>query len=331
MDARDAFRAVWMKAAREQSLARRTIKAYGAVTKRFFVFCGRRGSSTWTGQDWVDFEHWLIREKYGRSSRNTARSACNFIFRHVLKMDVGRLPLPVLPKPERALVVVPTRDELGRLFSGLTGQVKLACRIMHGSGTRVEETCRIRVQDVDLERARLRVWDGKGEKNRETVLPRNLIPLLEKQIARRRAIHEADLEDGNGFVDLPNRLGRKFRNAARELGWQWLLCSSEVRKQHRWYMSPDTVSGGLLKAKREAGIIKRITCHSLRKAFATEAQMAGMDPRTIQALLGHADMNTTATHYLAIEIKGAFSPADVPTEQLRRFIPQAQLEAMAWA
>lgn len=323
-----SFTAVWRQVASDRALLPNSVDSYWSWTKLFAKFTGT-GAGQWTGRDWERFERWMLAERYSYSARRQGRSALNFIFLHVLKMEVGKLDLPVIPKPEAALVVVPTREELGRLFTNLRGQERLACRIMHGSGTRVEETCRIRVQDVDLERALLRVWDGKGEKNRVTVLPMNLLPTLRRQIEWRRALHARDLADGNGFVELPGRLGRKMRGAERELGWQWLLASSEVRKQRRWYVSPDTVGTALREARRAAGLVKRVTCHSLRKAFATEAQQAGMDVRTIQALLGHADMNTTATHYLAVDLQGAFSPADVPTVQLRRTFSLERREALA--
>lgn len=308
----DTFGQAWRRVAADRALLPNSRDSYWSWTMLFFKIIGR-GAATWTGRDWERFERWLIAERYSYSARRQARSALNFIFRHVLKIEVGKLDLPLIPKPEPALVVVPSREELARLFAGLRGQVRLACRLMHGSGTRIEETCRIRVQDVDLERARLRVWDGKGEKNRITVLPVNLLPVLQKQIAWRAALHEQDLADGNGFVELPSRLARKFRGAARELGWQWLLASSEVRKQHRWYLSPDSVSAGILSARRSAGLVKRITAHSLRKAFASELQSAAAPIKLIQALLGHASMETTAAHYLETDLAGAFSPADIPS------------------
>jgi len=332
MNAKEAFRAVWNRAALKMAHSKETQEAYWFWTKRLFVVCGRRSSESWSGRDWERLEWWLGEQRppYSLSSRHQARNAMNFLFREVLRMDVGKLDLPLLAKCQPALVVVPTREELGRIFTNLKGMERLACRIMHGSGARVKECCRIRVQDVDLERARVRLWDGKGDKNRESVLPRNLLPALRVQMDWRRAVHERDLADGNGLVELPDRIGRKYRGAARELGWQWLLASAEVKDQHRWYKSPTTIGAALLQARREAGIVKRIGCHSLRKAFATECAQAGMDIRTIQALLGHADMKTTADHYLQIDLRGAFSPADVPTAQLRLgFVVAAQLEALA--
>jgi integrase len=323
-----SFKQVWHEVARDRALLPNSVDSYWSWTKLFWKFTGR-GAGDWTGKDWEGFERWMIAEDYSYSARRQARCALAFIFSHVLRKDLGKLDLPIIPKPSHGLKVVPTREEIGRLFAGLRGQERLACRIMHGSGTRLEETSRIRMHDVDLERAMLRVWDGKGEKNRMTVLPLNLLPTLREHMTWRAALHARDLADGNGFVELPHRLGRKFRGADREIGWQWLFASSEIVKQHRWYLSPDSISRAVLAARRAAGIIQRITCHSLRRAFATELQQAGMDVATIQALLGHASMETTATHYLAADVRGAFSPADVPTAQLRPVYTVARREALA--
>ena len=324
MSAAETFQQRWHRIAAEDAKADNSVDSYWSHVKSFYRFVGR-GAATWTGRDWEAFERWMLAERYSYSSRRQARCALAFTFKKVLGIECGKLNLPVIPKPERRLVVVPTRDELGRLFAGLSGQVRLAARLMHGSGTRIEETCRIRVQDVDLEHARLRVWDGKGEKNRVTVLPRNLLPALQRHLAWRAALHARDLDEGNGFVELPGRLAGKYRAAPRELGWQWLLASSTVVKQHRWYLSPTTVSNTIAQARRAAGIVKKITAHSLRKAFASELQRACAPIKLIQHLLGHANMETTAAHYLETDLAGAFSPADVPTIAL---MPDFSIAAM---
>ena len=312
MSATETFQQRWHRVAAEDAKADNSVDSYWSHIKSFYRFLGR-GAATWTGRDWEAFERWMLWERYSYSSRRQARCALAFTFKKVLGIESGKLSLPVIPKPERRLVVVPTREELGRLFANLRGQIRLAARLMHGSGTRIEETCRIRVQDVDLAQARLRVWDGKGEKNRVTVLPRNLLPTLQRQIEWRAALHAQDIEAGAGFVELPGRLAKKYRHRAQELGSQWLLASSDIVKAHRWYLSPSSVSNGIAAARRAAGIVKVITAHSLRKAFASELQRACAPIKLIQALLGHANMETTAAHYLETDLAGAFSPADVPT------------------
>lgn len=308
------FSEMWNAVARDRGLLPNSVDSYWWWTKRFFAFTRRRASE-WTGRDWEGFERWLIAKRYSYSARRQARSAVNFIFREVLKMDVGKLDLPHLPKPPRALVVVPTREEIGRLFTGLHFPFRLPAALMYGSGPRVEEVCRIRVQDLDLEGGQLRIWDGKGEKNRVTVLPLRLVPSLRTYLDWRAELHARDVRSGGGVVELPDRLGRKFRGADRELGWQWLFPSRQRHGAMRWYLAPDKVGAAIRTARREARMVKRITCHSLRKAFATHLMQAGMPVVTIQAMLGHASLETTQV-YLANDIRQAFSPLDLPAERL---------------
>ena len=290
--------------------------SYWYWTRLFFVFNGRRSSASWEGADWEKFERWMLSKRYSFSSRKQARCALNFNFKHVLRRDVGKLDLPNIPTPEKPLKIVPTREEIGRIFSGLVGMNRMKALLLYGSGPRIEEACRIRVHDVDLESARLRIWDGKGGKNRVTVLPVFALPMLRKMIAWRAALHEWDAAAGAGYVELPGRLAAKYRGANRELGWQWLFCSSVRRGTHRWYAPQDDFSRALRKAKIAAGIIKRITPHTLRHAFATHLQKAGATVETIRQLLGHARFETTLT-YLHAEASEAFSPLDVPAAALQ--------------
>lgn len=331
----DVFKAHWNRSVTKRALSESTSDSYLHWVRKLYVVCGRRAWSTWTLADWESMEWAMADEKpaFSLSSRHQARSAMNHLFRFVLNMRAGKLNLPLLPKCQPALVVVPCREEIGRIFTNLRGQNRLACRIMHGSGARVQECCRIRVRDLDLDGTQpwVRLWDGKGLKNRWSVLPCNLVPVLRAQIEWRRALHEHDKADGNGFVKLPEGCARKFRGQERDFGWQWLLASSKVTDQHRWYLSPDALGAKLGEAVASAGIVKRVVCHSLRKAFATECAQAGIDIRTIQALLGHARMQTTADHYLQVNLRGAFSPADVPTERLRPVLSVPSREVLCLA
>ena len=297
-----------------------TFDSYWFWIKMMHGAVGGRASQ-WTGAEWERFEWWLLEQRppYSLAARRQARSAVNFLFVHVLKLEVGKLRLPMLPKPERALVVVPTREEMEWIFAKLHGQVLLAARLMHGSGVRVQEACRIRVQDLDLSsrQPRLRVWDGKGEKNRWTVLPVSLLSDLHRQMKWREALHARDLADGNGFVEMPGRLGRKWKSASRELGWQWLLPSSDVQEDgKRWHLAPGVVQREVRKARLASGIVRRIVPHCFRKAFASELDRGRAPLAQISALIGHSDINTTAKYYLETDIAGAFSPADVPSSAL---------------
>lgn len=165
--------------ARERALLPNSIASYTFWIKLFYRFTCR-GAATWTGRDWEGFERSLLAADppYSYAARRQARCALAFAFSRVLGKDVGRLDLPIIPKPERKLPVVPTRAELGLVFAQLRGVDRLQALLMYGSGPRVEEVCRLRVQDVDFTRATLRIWDGKGAKNRLTVLPVGLIQRL---------------------------------------------------------------------------------------------------------------------------------------------------------
>lgn len=316
MNAREAFRAVWEKASVDRAHSKETSDAYWKWVKCFFVSTGRRSSDTWSAADWIRFEHLIARQNYSLSSRHQARNAMAFLFQYVLKRPVGRIPLADLPRPEKALKIIPTREELGRIFAGLVGFHRIKALMMYGSGPRINEMCHLRVHDVDLEHARLRIWNGKGGKHRYTVLPVFLLPGLGRMIEWRKAMHEWDLKNGHGYVQLPGRLALKYKNAPRELGWQFLFPSSAVRNGYRWYSPPDDFGRAMRKAIKDAGIIKRITPHTLRHAFASHLSLAGADIETIRQLLGHKDIETTLL-YLHAGPKEAFSPLDVPATRLQ--------------
>ncbi len=304
-------------AATERSLGKSTVLCYSFWVRKCYAFTKIPGSQ-WTGDHVRQWMLYLADENYSAVSRKQALNAVVFVFKHVLKRDLGQLDLPPMPKVRHTLRIIPSRDELGRIFAGLHGQVKLMAGLMYGSGLRVLcECCRIRVQDVDLEALTIRVWDGKGAKCRLTVIPVLLVPALRRQIAWRKALHEQDLADGAGFVELPGRLAQKYPKANRELGWQFLFPSTVRRGQYRWHTTDEAIGKQLRAAVRAAGINKRVTPHTLRHAFATHALQAGNDIKTVQELLGHEDLNTTAIYLHADAARGV-SPLDV----IARPIPQ---------
>ena len=265
---------------------------------------------------------WLYDQNYSPVSRKQALNALAFTFKHVLKADMGNLDLPPMPRIHQTLRTIPSREELGRIFSGLRGQVKLMAALMYGSGLRVGcECCRLRVQDVDLENLTLRIWNSKGDKSRLTILPRLLVPAMQRHLAARHALHQQDLAAGCGLVELPGRLAIKYKNASREFRWQWLFPSTIIRGQYRWHATDESVAKQMRKAIKAAGIIKRITPHTLRHAFATHGMQAGNDIKTVQELLGHEDLNTTAI-YLHADAARGISPLDV----MARPVPIPRLE-----
>lgn len=295
-------------AATERSLGKSTVQCYSFWARKFYGFCKKRGSE-WTGEDVRTWMLHLADQNYSAVSRKQALNGVVFVFKYVLKRDLGMLDLPPMPKVRQTLRIIPSREELARIFAGLRGQVKLMCGLMYGSGLRVLcECCRVRVQDIDLEALTVRVHDGKGSKCRLTVLPALLVPALRRQIAWRKALHEQDLADGAGLVELPGRLAQKYPNANRELGWQFLFPSTVRRGQYRWHTTDEAIGKQLRAAVRAAGINKRVTPHTLRHAFATHALQSN-DIKTVQELLGHEDLNTTAI-YLHADAAHGVSPLD---------------------
>lgn len=293
----------------EQSCLPATISCYVFWNRKFFSHC-RKPASQWQGEDVRQFLLWMHRENYSPVSRKQALNAIAFTFKHVLHADMGQLNLPPMPRVHQTLRVVPSRDEIGRIFAGLRGQVKLMAAIMYGSGLRVAcECCKLRVHDYDEEARTLRIWNGKGDKCRLTVFPEMLIPAMRRHLAQRKTLHDQDLANGCGLVELPGRLAQKYRKANRELGWQWLFPSTVVRGQYRWHATDESISKQMRAAIKAAGITKRITPHTLRHAFATHAMQAGNDIKTVQELLGHADLATTAIYLHADAARGV-SPLD---------------------
>jgi integron integrase len=292
----------------EQSRGKSTGQCYKFWVRKFYAH-NRKPASQWTGEDVRLWMLHLADQNYSAVSRKQGLNAVAFVFKYVLKSDMGQLDLPPMPKVRQTLRIIPSRDELGRIFSGLHGQVKLMAGLMYGSGLRVLcECCRLRVQDIDLEALTVRVHDGKGAKCRLTVLPVLLVPALRRQIAWRAALHEQDLADGAGLVELPGRLAQKYPSASRELRWQFLFPSTVRRGQYRWHTTDEAIGKQLRASVRAAGIQKRVTPHTLRHAFATHA-MQSNDIKTVQELLGHEDLNTTAIYLHADAARGV-SPLD---------------------
>lgn len=294
----------------EQSRGKSTAQCYKFWVRKFYAH-HHKPASQWTGEDVRLWMLHLADQNYSAVSRKQALNAVAFVFKHVLKVDMGRLDLPPMPKVRPTLRIIPSREELGRIFAGLHGQVKLMAGLMYGSGLRVLcECCRLRVQDIDLAALTVRVQEGKGSKVRLTVLPVLLVPALRRQLAWRQALHDQDLAEGAGYVELPGRLAQKYPRANRELRWQFLFPSSVRRGQYRWHTTDEAIGKQLRAAVRAAGIQKRVTPHTLRHAFATHALQAGNDIKTVQELLGHEDLNTTAIYLHANAARG-FSPLDV--------------------
>ena len=232
--------------------------------------------------------------------------------------EIGDLGHVVHAKRPKRLPVVLTVDEVREVLGRLDGDVLMAASLMYGSGLRLMECLRLRVQDVDFTRNEITVRRGKGNKDRVTVLPDSLKPMLAEQLERARVLHRNDLADGWGCVPLPDALDRKYPNAPGAWCWQWVFpqqrrwIDTKTGEQGRHHMHATIVQREVKRAAEAADIGKRVTCHTLRHSFATHLLETGYDIRTIQELLGHADVRTTMiyTHVLNRGGHGVRSPLD---------------------
>ena len=297
----------------------RTEQAYVQWIKRFILFHGKRHPAEMGADEIRHFlSHLASDGSVAASTQNQALSALLFLYRDVLGVE-----LPYVEGIERArrparVPVVLTREEAGRLLSQVGGTYRLMAGLLYGSGLRLMECVRLRVKDLDFGYRQVTVRDGKGEKDRRTVLPESLTGPLERHLERIRLLHEEDLSGGYGRVYLPYALERKYPSAAAEWVWQWVFPagklsrdprSGEVRRHHA---SEDMLQAAVKRAAREAGVEKRVSCHTLRHSFATHLLEAGYDIRTVQELLGHTSVETTQiyTHVLNKGGRGVRSPLD---------------------
>jgi len=250
--------------------------------------------------------HLAVREHLSASTQTQALSAFVFLYRNVLEREIGLLEGVVRAKRPARSPVVLTRDEARRLFAKMDGVVLLACRRLYGSGLRLLECLHLRVEDIEFERNEITVRDGKGQKDRVTMLPASCKQPLLEHLAKVRRLYENDLRQGLGRAALPAALARKYPNADRQWAWQYVFPASShytdrhTGVRHRHHLHETVVQKEMGEAVRLAGIVKPATSHALRHSFATELLRTGHDIRTIQELLGHSDVSTTMiyTHVL---------------------------------
>jgi integron integrase len=265
------------------------------------------------------FLNYLARERdVAAATQNQALSALLFLYKEVL-----RHPLPWLDDLDRAkrparLPTVLTRMEVSRLLGAMRGTKRLMASLLYGAGLRLTECLKLRVKDVDFGYRQILVRDGKGAKDRMTMLPQSTVQPLKQQLALAKVMHLADVAAGHGEVELPHALARKYPRAAREWAWKFVFpahrLSSDPRSGviRRHHVYENYVTRGVKEAARAAGIEKPVSCHTLRHSFATHLLEAGYDIRTVQELLGHADVSTTMvyTHVLNRGGRGVESPLD---------------------
>jgi integron integrase len=252
------------------------------------------------------------------STQNQALNALLFLYRHVLEHEIGWLDDIVRAKQSRRLPTVLTKQEVRMLLGTLDGVNWLMVNLLYGAGLRLLECLRLRVKDVDFSTSQLIVREGKGNKDRVTMLPTVVRDPLIAHLQQVRQLHVQDLTLGYGNVYLPDALARKYPNAAKAWGWQWVFPASQLSidprsgERRRHHVHESVLQKAVSAAAQRAGIIKPVGCHTLRHSFATHLLEDGYDIRTIQELLGHKDVSTTMiyTHVLNRGGRGVASPAD---------------------
>lgn len=262
--------------------------------------------------------HLAVKEKVSASTQNQALSAILFLYRYVIGRDLGDLGELVRARKPKRLPVVLTRQEVKEVLANLSDDKWLMASLMYGAGLRLMECLRLRVQDLDFSRSQILVRDGKGAKDRITMLPESLKSRLQTHLTKVRAIHEHDLAEGWGSVVLPDALDRKYPNASKEWRWQWVFPQEKRWKnvrtgeQGRHHIDESLVQKAVRDAVTKAGLTKRATCHTFRHSFATHLLEGGYDIRIIQELMGHSDIKTTMiyTHVLNRGPAGVRSPMD---------------------
>jgi len=259
-----------------------------------------------------------VRQKVSASTQNQAFNSLVFLYREVLGVQTNEAVNAVRAKKPKRLPVVMTPEEVSRVMDQLEGTHELLARLLYGSGLRLMEGLRIRVKDIDFQMNQIIVRDGKGAKDRVTVLPESIKPALQKQLQRVKLIYKADLEKRLGGVSMPQALARKYPNAPREWPWQYVFPASKLSvdprtgQNLRHHLHESSLQKAVKAAAGISGIDKPVSCHTFRHSFATHLLENGCDIRTVQELLGHKDVSTTMiyTHVLNRGPLGIKSPLD---------------------
>jgi integron integrase len=308
------------KVARTRHLSIRTEDAYLNWIRRFIRFHHKKHPREMGEQEIRSFISDLaVNGGIAASTQTVALSALLFLYRDVLKQELPYVSDIERAKKPKRLPVVFTREECKRVLANLEGSQWLTAGFLYGSGLRLMECLRLRVKDVDFTCAQVTVRDGKGEKDRVTMLPESIRESLARHLQRVKLLHQDDLDAGYGEVYLPYALDRKYPQAPKQWGWQYVFPaasrSTDPRsgKERRHHLSESTVQKAVKRAIRRAGIFKNASCHTFRHSFATHLLERGYDIRTVQELLGHKDVRTTMiyTHVLNRGGSGVQSPMDL--------------------
>ena len=303
---------------RTNHYSRKTEESYISWIKRFILYNNKTHPEKLGAEEIRNFiNHLAIKRNVSSSTQNQALQGILFLYKNVLKKDIGWINDIKHAQRKRHLPVILTKEEVKKIFHNLEGVTKLISRLLYGSGLRLNECLNLRVKDIDLELRTITVRDGKGEKDRITVMPESLIEDFRIHINKLKNLYRKDLQKKNCEVPLPYALKNKYPNAAKELAWQYffpgksLVYNEKEKTNYRVHLHPSTFQKEFKTAVRKSGILKQASPHTLRHSFATALLESGYDIRTIQELLGHKSVKTTMvyTHVLNRGI-GVRSPLD---------------------
>ena len=300
----------------------RTERAYSDWIKRYIHFhkmTSREDLNDGEKKIEAFLTHLAVDQDLSSSSQNQAMNALVFLYKRVLKQPLDKSINAVRASKRMVRVpVVLSPEEVAIVIALMSGVPQLIAKMLYGSGLRMMEALRLRVQDIDFEFKQITVRSGKGSKDRVTTCSESLLPLLRNHLARIQIMHRDDLEGGYGEVYLPGGLARKYRGAAKDWGWQYVFPAKKLSvdprggKTRRHHLDKSVINKAIRRAAQTAGIVKRVSAHTFRHSFATHLLQRGTDIRTIQALLGHKDVATTMiyTHVLQQGGHGVASPLD---------------------
>lgn len=300
--------------------SQRTIAAYTQWICRFADFHKNRSFASLGETDINAFLTSLaVNEEVSSSTQNQALAALLFLFRNTLNRPIEDLGEVIRAKKPTRLPIVMSREEIRKVLAELDNEKRLACSLMYGTGLRLMECLQLRVQDIDFDRSEILVRNGKGAKDRVTMLPESLKAPLREHLKRVKVIHERDKAEGWGDVPLPGALDRKYPRSTGDWSWQWVFPQErrwkdkETGKQGRYHMDVSILQKAVHEALLKSGIVKHASCHTFRHSFATHLIESGYDIRTVQELLGHSDVKTTMiyTHVLNRGPAGVRSPLDL--------------------
>jgi integron integrase len=300
--------------------AYRTEQTYCQWILRYINYFGGKTHPNLLGAPNVEkfLSHLVTEGKVSASTQKQALNALVFLYREVIDKPLDGKIAPIRSKRLQRPPTVLTQNEVQLVLAAITGKHSLMASLLYGSGLRLMECIRLRVQDVDFGQGLIFVRGGKGGKDRTTILPKNLQDELRRHIEEVRVLHHKDLEEGFGEVYIPEALARKYPNAGRTTGWQWVFPAKKRSidprsgREMRHHVLESGLQKAVKRASKAAGIDKKIGCHTLRHSFATHMLENGVNIRVLQELLGHADVKTTEiyTHVMARDIRKLQSPLD---------------------